>query len=464
MSRESQNVEWKASWRDEYLRWVCGFANAQGGRLVIGKDDQGRTVGAGNARKLLEELPNKIRDLLGIVAEVNLVEDGDQELLEIKVEPYTTPISYRGGYYLRSGSTLQELKGAALDRFLMRKHGRTWDDAPLPQLALSDLSEPAVNTFRKLAALSGRLDETILKEPTPQLINKLRLTEGKYLKRGAALLFTADPEDYILGAFVKIGFFRSDTDLAYHDEIRGDLFSQVRQTVDLLRLKYMKAAISYVGIQRMETYPVPAAALREAVLNALIHKDYSIHSPIQIRVYADRLKIWNPGELPENWTLADLLGEHSSIPYNPLVANAFFRAGEIEAWGRGIKRIFEACRAAGANDPVIRYQTRDMWLEFPYDEKYLAFFDNQLLEKTAETRIETPVKTPVKTPVETKVKTPEQILQVLAENPSLTLADVAMAIGKSQSAVERASSKLVQAGRLKYVGPQKTGHWEVLTP
>ncbi|TVQ96854.1 MAG: winged helix-turn-helix transcriptional regulator [Desulfovibrionales bacterium] len=105
-----------------------------------------------------------------------------------------------------------------------------------------------------------------------------------------------------------------------------------------------------------------------------------------------------------------------------------------------------------------------MWLEFPYDEKYLAFFDNQLLEKPEETQAETPVKTPVKTPVETKVKTPEQILQVLAENPNLTLADVAKAIGKSQSAVERASSKLVQAGRLKYVGPQKTGHWEVLTP
>jgi ATP-dependent DNA helicase RecG len=116
---ESQHTEWKVTWRDDYLRWVCGFANARGGRLLLGANDQGEVVGLPDARKLLEDLPNKVRDLLGIVVEVNLHAQGGLSYLELVVPPYPNPISFRGHYFMRSGSTLQELKGAALDRFLL---------------------------------------------------------------------------------------------------------------------------------------------------------------------------------------------------------------------------------------------------------------------------------------------------------------------------------------------------------
>jgi len=138
--KENQRVEWKETWRDEYLRWICGFANAEGGVLVIGRDDKGKAVGVANARKLLEDLPNKIRDVLGIMADVRLAKKAGKDMIEIHVDPYPTPISYKGEYHYRSGSTKQELKGAALDRFLLRKQGRTWDAAPIPNVALRDLS------------------------------------------------------------------------------------------------------------------------------------------------------------------------------------------------------------------------------------------------------------------------------------------------------------------------------------
>ena len=170
------------------------------------------------------------------------------------------------------------------------------------------------------------------------------------------------------GAFVKIGFFRSSVDLLYHDEVHGDLFTQVEKTMDLLLTKYLKAGISYRGIYRLETYPMPEEALREAVLNAIIHKDYSAATPIQIRVYADKLMIWNPGQLPDNWTVAKLKGKHSSCPFNPDVANAFFRAGMIEAWGRGIELIFGACRDARIPEPALRYEPSDLWLEFTFPQ------------------------------------------------------------------------------------------------
>jgi len=241
LKQESQHTEWKETWRDDYLRWVCGFANAQGGRLLLGVNDKGQVVGLPDAAKLLEDLPNKARDLLGIVVDVNLHTEGDLSYIEVVVQAYPNPISYRGHYYMRSGSTLQELKGAALDRFLLGRHGRTWDGVPLPQFSLADVSAPAMARFRQLAQRSGRLDAETLSESDANLLDKLRLKEGAYYQRATALLFAADPQRFVTGAFVKVGYFESETELLYHDEVEGDLFHQVKTTLDLLLTKYLKA-------------------------------------------------------------------------------------------------------------------------------------------------------------------------------------------------------------------------------
>lgn len=259
--QENQNIEWKESWRSGYLKWICGFANAQGGELVIGKNDRGEVVGIDNARKLLEDIPNQVRDLIGILVDVNLHQREGLDYLVIKVDPYPYPVSLKGAYHYRSGSTKQELKGAALDRFLLRKQGKHWDGVPVPHVAVKDLDEKVLERFRSLALNSKRLSGAILEENDPALIEKLHLTDGDYLKRAAILLFHPDPEKYVTGAYVKIGFFRTDSDLLYHDEVHGDLFAQVNQTIDLLLTKYFRAMISYEGLQRIETWPIPEAAL-----------------------------------------------------------------------------------------------------------------------------------------------------------------------------------------------------------
>ena len=185
--------------------------------------------GCTNAAKLLEDIPNKVRDILGIMVEVNLREEAGKEYLEIVVEPYPYPVSYKGEYHYRSGSTKQELKGAALDRFLLRKQGRHWDGVPMPHFTVADLSPQALATFRKRAAKSKRLSAELLAEPDAVLLDKLKLFEHGYLKRAAVMLFHDDPERVVTGAYVKIGYFRTDSDLLYHDEIHGDLFSQVEK-------------------------------------------------------------------------------------------------------------------------------------------------------------------------------------------------------------------------------------------
>jgi ATP-dependent DNA helicase RecG len=175
--KEHQHIEWKETWRDEYLKWICGFANAEGGVLVIGRNNRGEVVSLKDAQKLLADLPNKVRDVLGILVDVNLRDEAGRAYLELVVPPYPNPISYKGEYYYRSGSTNQFLKGAALDRFLLHKHGRTWDATPLPGVTLADLDTDALKTFRRLAQKSQRLPDSVLEESDQTLLEKLHLVK-----------------------------------------------------------------------------------------------------------------------------------------------------------------------------------------------------------------------------------------------------------------------------------------------
>lgn len=374
MIKENQNIEWKESWRDEYLKWICGFANADGGKLFIGINDNGEILGIDNATKLLDEIPNKVRNHLGLVVDVKLKNENGKEYLEISTDTYPFPVSYKGQYHYRSGSTKQELQGAALDKFLLQKKGKRWDSVLIPNVTISDLDNKTFDFFRKRSSKSNRIDETILTENEDNILDNLQLIKNKYLSRAAILLFHPNPEKFITGAFIKIGYFQTDTELIFQDEVHGNLFNQIETSIDLLFTKYIKAIISYEGIQRIETYEYPKEAIREALLNAISHKDYSCGIPIQISVYDDKLMIWNEGILPENWTIENLIKKHASKPYNPDIANAFFRSGYIELWGRGTIKIIEICEKSGLPSPNFNYEGHDFWVTFRknnYSSEYL---------------------------------------------------------------------------------------------
>lgn len=354
---ENQNIEWKESWRDEYLKWICGFANAIGGKIYIGMDDNGKVVGVSNAKKQLEDIPNKVRDVLGIIVDVNLLEENGLEYIEIVVPPYSNPINYKGQYHYRTGSTKQELKGAALNRFILQRTGKNWDDFSIAGVKVEDLSANALNRFRREAAKSNRVDADILNDTTEHLLYDLRLIDDdtKQLSRAAVLLFHPDPERYVRGAYIKIGFFRNDNeDLAFQDEVHGSLMEQIDKVMDLIKTKYLIYSITYEGVSRRETPQFPVEALRESLMNCVAHKDYADATPTQISVYPDHVVFWNAGRLPEDWTTRKLFEKHPSRPYNPSIANALFRCGDIESWGRGYKRILEAVSSYNLLPPTLQ--------------------------------------------------------------------------------------------------------------
>jgi len=363
-NNESQAVEYKQNWRDDCLKVISAFANSSGGFLYIGLDDQGKSLGLKNVKKMLEDIPNTIRNKLGIIPSVEL---DKKDIIKVTVAPCSVPISYNGKYYLRSGSTVQELQGKDLADFLMKKSGSTWDDIVEERADFNEIDNDAIEKFKKYAV--DRIPSIIKETDNIILLQKLNLVDDGVLKRALVLLFGNDPQKFYRQSVVRIGKFLSDTDIQTTDIVKGNLFAQLESALEILRTKYLLSKIKYEGIHRRDILEYPYEALREAIINALIHRDYSGTSQIQIRVYPDKLMIMNEGKLPPEVPVEKLKTNHLSIPRNTLLAEIFYYAGFIESWGHGTIKIVDNCIEQGLPEPDFVEENGVMTVTF-YKDKW----------------------------------------------------------------------------------------------
>lgn len=187
-----------------------------------------------NSKKLQEDIPNQVRDVLGILVDVLLHSHEGKDYLELRVPQCSYPISFHGEYYYRSGATNQQLRGAALTAFLLEKTGTHWDDIPVDGVSPDDLDYESFAIFRREAVRNGRMTREDIETNNGDLLDRLKLTTGNKLKRAAILLFHRDPERWFAGAYIKIGRFGKGSELRYQDEIHGSLFLQADKVIDLI--------------------------------------------------------------------------------------------------------------------------------------------------------------------------------------------------------------------------------------
>jgi ATP-dependent DNA helicase RecG len=422
---------------------LCQRARRQ---AEIGRNNDRIVVGLPNFKKLLDGLPNKVKSTMGILPAVNLCCEDGKECILIEVLAHPNAINCYGRYYLRTGSANQELAGNALDEFLLRKYGKTWDSAPIIHVAADDLDIAAFRCFRKRPLARGRLTEEDLNITDAQLLETLKLVDGDFLKRAAILAFHDDPEKWVTGAYIKIGYFKTDGDLVFQDEVHGSLILMPDKVVDLLYDKYFKGLIHCKGLQRVEIYPVHPDAMREAVLNAIVHKDYSTGNPIQIRVCDDKAALYYSGALPAGWSLDELMTFHTSEPRNPNIASTFFRSGLTEAWGRGIEKIINANTKAGKPKPQFEILGNGLRITFVAGAEPAK---NITANITANITVN---------------KTQKKILDMMIENPSVTAEALSAAIGITERNIRINIKKLKDAGLVDREGEDKNGYWVVRQP
>ena len=445
---ESQNIEYKESWRDEYLKWLCGFANAQGGTIYIGIDDTGNVVGVKDVKKLMEDIPNKIQSVLGIVADVNKHTKDGKDYLEIKVDPSLFPISYHGEFYYRSGVTKQQLTGIALTEFITKKTGVRWEDVTVDGITIDDLDAESFKIFRREALSSKRMTEAKLNISNEELLSKLKLLSNGKLKRSAVLLFYGDPSIVQVGSFVKVGKFVNGT-VEYHDDLEGSLISTADKIVDLIYLKYLKAKITYEHDRRVETYPYARNAIREAIYNAIAHNCYMYGTPIQIRIEEEQIIISNRCILPEGWTAETLMQPHDSIPYNPDIANVFYRAGYIETWGQGIQKICDECTALGADLP--RYEILGTGIRVFFPAFKSALIDRHKASKGHSAKKDGTLDDTLA----------QKMIEIIRSRPDITLDQLSAEAGIARRTLVRYMSALKDAGRIERIGGKRYGHWQI---
>lgn len=443
---ESQIIEYKESWRDEYLKWICGFANAQGGIIYIGINDNGEVIGVKNIKKLLEDIPNKVRDKLGIIVDVNRLEKDGIEYIEIIVAPSSFPVNYHGEYHYRTGSTKQQLTGIALSEFIMKKTGIRWEDVTVDDITVDDLDDESFKIFRKEALRSRRMTKAELDITNEELLSKLHLLSDGKLKRSAVLLFYGEPSRIQNGSYVKIGKFGEGSDLQYQDTLEGSLITTAERVIDLIYLKYLKAKISYEHDKRIETYPFARDAIREAVYNAIAHNCYMFGVPIQIRIEDEALIISNSCILPDGWTIDTLMMPHDSRPYNPDIANVFYRAGYIEHWGRGIEKICDACKEIGADEP--KYELIGNGLRIQFKALSKALFKETKAPKHQSTKAPSALE--------------DNIITQIRSDPNISQAELADILGVSRRIIQKLMNELKNSGRIQRVGGKRFGHWEII--
>ena len=329
----------------------------------------------------------------------------------------------------------------------MRKRGATWDNLPLPAFTRAEVDDSIISKFKSLAAKKGRIETSLLEESKDVLLDKLHLKNNGYLTNAAMLLFGSDPERYQTGAYIKIGYFENDAELLYQDEIHGSILEQVDKALEVIYLKYMRAKIRYEGVQRIERYFVPEDALREALLNAICHKQYQSGIPIQISVYEDKLYVANIGSLPEDWTLESLMQKHASKPYNPDIAHIFYLAGFIESWGRGIEKICSSLKADKLPMPEYTVHPGNIMIKFTGPEDQIVRLNGRLSDKFTDK-------------LSDKLSDKErQTLELLLEDPGYTSAQIAEKMNISRVSVTKYLKVLKEKGIIKRSGSDRKGFW-----
>lgn len=453
MNLESQNTEYKEQWHNKYLAYISGFANAQGGTLYVGIDDAGQVVGIDNAKYLLENLPNKAVQATGIIPNIEILSASSKEYIAIHINPSEQPISCNGKYYMRSGSTLQELNGNALTDFLLRQTHTTWDMHIEPNATIDDINPEAVQYFVNFAIDSKRLDETVRYESVEAILRRLKLINKQgQITFAALMLFGKDIEDYCLSASFRIGRFgKTQADLIFDDNIACPLIRMPETIMQTLRSRYLIAPVKYEGIRRIEPLEIPEDALREMICNSIVHKDYR-GTFIQMRVWDDHIDLWNSGTFPPEITPENLMDFHESHPRNELIAKVFYMAGFIESWGRGYEKIKNAFMREQLQIPSFEQVRGGILASIPR-ERFAA------LNKQNVNNI-----------VDTQLSERQRKIYLMVQNWSisepldepLNTTSISKLTGISLSTVKRELTVLQQKKLIIRVGGRKEGHWEII--
>ena len=473
---EGLSVEFKEKFTPRIDRDIVAFSNTKGGFLFLGVNDSGKIVGEKLTNEMKADISSIARNCDPEIHIKSVKQSGDVVVIEIP-EGEEKPYSSSYGYCRRLDAVTQKMTQKEVRSFFRETDAAAFESLACNKAGIKDVSIAKVKAFLKETGTSLKVSRA----NSTMVLSSLGALYKDNVNNVGALMFAANVDkaiphsESILVAFKGTG----RTHIFDRRDVRDDLLTQFNEAVSFL-MKHLNIRSEIRGVNRYDIYEIPLDALREAVVNAIIHRDYAIKgTSIYVMVYDDRVEIENPGELLSGVTVNSL--DKLSLRRNPVIADLFHRMGKVERLGSGIKRMRDLCREAGLKEPifeidpffrVIFYRNPEYSLKNPaelmlrdsgtdLEKRFGEMVRRNSSEKWFKTK-STRGYPEKKLGEKVRRKSSERILLLLGEKPSISAQEMAHIIGISSRAVEKHLSKMKGDNIIKRVGSARGGRWKVL--
>ena len=445
---ESQHIEFKSSFNDEVIITLVAFANATGGKVYVGLDDNGDvvsnfSVGKESIPQWLNEIKNKT--IPSIIPDVIFEEEEGNEILVFAIQEFPVkPVSFKGRYYKRVKNANHQMNLQEISDLHLKTFNNSWDYYPSPHYGLEAIALEKVSQF---ILKSNQIRENQIEDDPLTVLRKFEmLKDNGQIANGCYLLFAKND---VFDATISIGRFATETSIKDSVVLRTDLFTEVDATLAFLRKHINKNYIITGDPQREERWEYPLEALREIVVNMIVHRDYQNAGDSIIKIFDHKIEFYNPGGLGNGLTISALqAGTYTSYARNRKIADLFREAGIIEKYGSGIKRITNAFIDYGLTVPVFE--------DFQNGFR-VTVFDGSVLNKDNVTEDVTDKVTDKVTDNQMK------ILQLIQKNERITTNELAIRLNISQRKIKVNIAKLKEKELLLRVGSSKSGYWKINT-
>ncbi len=433
---EGDTLEFKSSFNDEVIVSLVAFANTKGGTVFIGLNDDGSIKGVNIGKETIQQWVNEIKNKTSniVIPETEVVVEQEKTIVIMKVQEYPIkPVAMKGKYYKRTGNSNHLMSVEEIANEHLRTINTSWDYYVDPNHSLENISFDKVMHF--IEKIEQNTSNKIHSSPVV-FLSKMEILREEKLTFGAYLLFVAD---YCPISDIQIGRFKSDVTIIDSLSLNTDLFSEVDEVLSFIKKHLMVEYIITGEPQRIERFDYPPDAIREIVINMVVHRDYRDSSGSVIKIFDNRIEFYNPGKLYGGITIEDLLrGNYTSKSRNKLIAKAFKEAGLIERYGTGVYRIQQICREYGLIEPVFREIANGFQVTL-FKEKQGENVTENVTEKRGET-----------------------ILNIISKNPYITTEEIGKILKVTKRTIIRDIEQLKNDGKLIYEGPQKGGCWKIL--
>jgi ATP-dependent DNA helicase RecG len=372
---ETETVEFKASFDKETIETAVAFANTKGGIILIGVSDKGRINGIQIGKETLKDWVNQISQSAEprIIPEIEIEEIDRKIIAVVQIKEFPIkPVSLKGRCFRRIKNSNRIMQPHEIGEMHFQSTGMSWDKLSVTNASPNDIDIEKIKKYIEITRDGGRRKIGSAEKPL-QVLKKLELIKNGNPTWAAILLFHNYPQHFLSQGVIHCGKFKEEAVIIDDRMIEGTIIEQIEETRDFIRKNINVKFVMTGKPAREEVWDYPLEALREAIINAVCHRDYTASSNTEVRIYDDRLSVWNPGGLPLGLTLEDLYKPHPSILRNKGIGGVFYDMGLIEQWGSGIDKMRNACLRAGIPKPKFEEDNgfRVIFRKDIYTEEYL---------------------------------------------------------------------------------------------